>query len=434
MAILGGGYTGLWTAWSILAAAPEARVVLLEGNVCGHGPSGRNGGFCESYWRAAPALRAAFGDEAARRLADASSDSVSAIGRWCAEQGVDAWFEQRGSMLVATGPRQESRVDEIVAAAQALGAPDRVRRLTASEVQARCFSTAFGRGLLVPDFATVQPARLALGLRSRLLGAGAVVYERSPVTRLAAFPGGDVRVECLGGSVRARSCVVAIGAAARGWPEAAPRVAVASSHIVATEPVPDVLDQLGWRGGESITDGATLVHYFRPTRDGRIVFGWAGGRFPVGARLHGRIEVDPETIATVRRDLVRFFPQLAARRVSHAWGGPIDVSPTNLPQVDSVGPVHFAFGYTGNGVGPSHLVGRVLADLALGRRSELTRLPMVGSRAADVPAEPLAWLGGSLVRAALDHIDRRDAAGRQPARAALAVAALPRLLGIRLGR
>lgn len=424
----------MWTAWHTLVSAPEARIVILEKERCGFGPSGRNGGFCESYWRAGPLLRAAFDDEQARQLADVSSDSVLAIGRWCDEHEVDAWFDQSGTLLVATSTRQESRVDDVVDAAASLGAEDRVVGLEAGEVRSLCASPTFGRAAFVPDFATVQPARLALGLRRRLLDAGVEIFEDSAVRRSRRQPGGDLRIECARGSITAPAGVLAVNAATKGWRPLKSRLAVASSHMVITEPVPDVLEELGWTGGESITDASRLVHYFRTTRDHRIVFGWAGGRIPLGTRLGGRTEVDPATLGTVRQDLVRTFPQLAGRKMTHGWGGPIDVSPNNLPQVDTVDGLHVGFGYTGNGVGPSHLVGRILASMVLGLRDELTRLPIVSLRPRGVPPEPLAWSGGSVVRSALAHLDRRDADEHRAHPVARVIAGLPALLGIKLGR
>jgi glycine/D-amino acid oxidase-like deaminating enzyme len=212
---------------------------------------------------------------------------------------------------------------------------------------------------------------------------------------------------------------------------------VTSSHIVLTEPVPDVIEQLGWTGGECITDGRTLVHYFRTTRDGRILLGWGGGRPAYGSRVHGRVEVDTQVAESARGALVRLFPQLDGRRITHAWGGPIDVSPSHIPQVGSLAdaPVHFAFGYTGNGVGPSHLIGRTLASLAQGRADELTALPIVGADAgAWVPPEPLAWLGGSLVRRALVRRERAEEQGGRAGPVTRALCAAPRAVGIHLAR
>ena len=435
--IVGGGYTGLWTAWHLLAAEPAARVCLLEGDVCGHGPSGRNGGFCESLWLRLPRLRSALGDSGALEVAEASSASVAAIGDWCRDQAVDAWFDQAGYMLVSTAPAHDAVGHDAVEAVAALGAADRVVALEPDAVRARCDSPAFRGGVLVPDFATIQPARLALALRRRLVERGAVVYERSAVRRLRSLGAAGVDLETDGGRVRAGAAVLAIGPRARAVRELRRRLAVTSSHIVLTEPVPDVLDELGWTGGECMTDGRTFVHYFRTTRDHRILFGWGGGRPAFGARLGGHVEVDRRIAAGVRDDLVRFFPALRDRRVTHAWGGPIDVSPNHVPQIGSLpgAPVHYAFGFTGNGVGPAHLVGRTLASLALDRRDGPSRLPLVeASPPAHVPPEPLAFAGGTLVRRAMLRRDRVEDEGRRPGPVTRAICAAPRMLGIHLGR
>jgi glycine/D-amino acid oxidase-like deaminating enzyme len=212
---------------------------------------------------------------------------------------------------------------------------------------------------------------------------------------------------------------------------------VTSSHIVLTEPVPDVLEEIGWTGGECVTDGRTLLHYFRTTRDGRIAFGWGGGRLAYGARLNGQIEVDRDVAAQIHGHLLRIFPALEGRAITHAWGGPIDVSPSHILQVGTLpgAPVHFAFGYTGNGVGPSHLAARALASLALDRRDRWTALPIVGSDAgAWVPPEPLAWLGGNLVRRAFLRRELAWEQGDEPDLVTRALCELPRALGIHVAR
>ena len=428
--VIGGGYTGMWTAWHLLDAG--ARVALLEGGVCGHGPSGRNGGFCESMWLSGPSLRERFGDGPARALLDASSRSVTFIGDWCASEGVDAWFDQAGYMCVSTAPAFDDVGRAAVAAAAALGAPQRVADLTGPEVRARCDSGRFRRGVLIPDFATLQPARLALGLRRRLVERGALVFENSRVRALR----GAV-AETASGQVRAGAAVVAMGAAARAIPSLHTRLTVTSSHIVLTEPVPDVIERIGWTGGECITDGRTLLHYFRTTPDHRILLGWGGGRLAYGSRLNGRVEVDAEIAAETHAGLMRLFPALAGRRITHAWGGPIDVSPSHVPQVGTLpgAPVHFAFGFTGNGVGPTQMCARALASLALDRRDDHTRLPIVeAGPGALVPPEPLTWLGGSVVRSALIRRERAAENGDRSDPLTRAICAAPRAMGMHLGR
>ena len=300
----------MWTAWHLLDSEPGIRVLLLEGDVCGHGPSGRNGGFCESLWFSAPALRERFGDEAARSLLDASSEAVTAIGAWCEDNGVDAWFDQSGYLCASTGEAFDDVGLDAVEAARALGKPDAVRALSPDQVRERVDSPVFRRGVLVPDFATVQPARLALGLRARLLERGVEICEGSRVVSLDAHGPREVVARTPGGRVRASAAVLAVGPSARSFRPLRSRLSVTSSHIVLTEPVPDLLEEIGWTGGECITDGRTLLHYFRTTRDGRIAFGWGGGRLAYGGRVNGRIEVDADVAAASGSTSIRPFTRL----------------------------------------------------------------------------------------------------------------------------
>jgi glycine/D-amino acid oxidase-like deaminating enzyme len=388
-------------------------------------------------WLAAHALKQRFGAAPARALLDAASRSVSEIGAWCEENGVDAWFRQAGYMCVSTGPAFDETGRDAVRAAAELGAPEAVQELAAEQVCARCDSPVFRRGVFLPDFATVQPARLALGLRAKLLERGVRIFEGSRVSELGGDRGGVVARTDGDGSVRATAAVLAVGPRTRAVEGLSSRLTITSSHIVMTEPVPDLLEEIGWTGGECVTDGRLLLHYFRTTDDGRIVLGWGGGRLACGARVNGRVEVDAEVARQVASDLERIFPGVRGRRLTHAWGGPIDVSPSHIPQIGSFpdAPVHYAFGFTGNGVGPSQLAGRTLASLALDRRDDYTRLPIVGVEAgAWVPPEPLAWLGGAAVRAALLRAEAAKERGEQPDPLSRAVSGAPRALGMHLAR
>jgi glycine/D-amino acid oxidase-like deaminating enzyme len=426
--VIGGGYTGLWTAWHLLAAEPDARVMVLEAGRCGHGPSGRNGGFVSSLDLSLPSLRAAYGDAAAAAWVDAARETVDAIGAWCEAEGVDAWYRRGGELCASTAPAHDGLSADAVDGTTVL-AQD------AAWAQARCASPLFRGGVFVPAAATVHPARLAFGLRERLLARGALIHEGSRATAIRPVPEG-VAVDTPGGRVRARTAVFAINAATGTLAPLRNRLTVSSSHIVCTEPVPDVLDALGWRGGESISDGRALLHYMRTTRDDRIVFGWAGGRMAAGARLGGRMEVDHDVVAQVRADLVRFFPQLAGRRIAHAWGGPIDVSPTHRPAIVGMRglPAWAAFGYTGNGVAPAHLFGRTLAALALDRRDPVTRLPFVDPAPRHVPPEPLRVAGAAVIRRALIRKEAAEEEGRAPDALSAGIAALPGVLGLHIVR
>jgi glycine/D-amino acid oxidase-like deaminating enzyme len=429
--VVGGGYLGMWTAWQLRELEPALDVLVLEAALCGHGPSGRNGGFCETLWGDAPTLRERAGDAQALAVCRASEDAVRGVGAWCESNGVDAWFREAPMLRIATTESQvDSWAGEVRAAAE-LGAPEEVTAVSAEEVRGRCASPLFLGGALYRLNATVQPARLALGLRARLLERGVRIHERTEVTRLDRTGGVETRT----GRVRAGAVVLAVNSAAATFPGYRLSLAVASSHIVLTEPVPDVLDALGWRGGEAIVDSRTLVHYTRTTRDGRIAFGWGGGVMGLAGRHRSdRLELDPRVVAKARDSLVRFFPQVKGREVTHAWGGPIDVSPTHLPMFGSRGRVHHGFGFTGNGVGPTYLGGEILARLALDRRDERTVLAIVEPSRKLFPPDPFRYVGGSLIRRGLIAKDEAEDAGRRPGPATRFVAALPRRLGLRLPR
>ncbi len=430
VAIVGGGYLGLWTAWQLKLLEPGLDVVILEAGLAGHGPSGRNGGFVSTLWDDLPVLRDRVGDARALQVCRASARAVDSIGAWCDDQEVDAWFRRGGTIQVATSLSQLDDWDEVVEACRAVGAPDEALQLSPEELGSRCSSPAFLGGMLLPHAANVQPARLSLGLRARVLAAGVRLHERTAVQR-AGKEGVIVTPE---GSVHAGAVVLAVNSATARFAGFRNAVAVASSHMVVTEPVPDVIESAGWTGGENIHDCRTLLHYFRTTRDGRIALGWGGGRMGIGGARLPVLEVDPDAARRAAAALRSFFPALAGRVITHAWGGPIDVSPTHLPIFGSRGRVYYGFGFTGNGVGPSYLGGEILARLALDRRDELTGLAIVEPEPKHFPPEPLRWLGGSAIRAAL--VRRDDALDRGAAPDPLTgfVSALPRRLGLRLPR
>ncbi len=436
LVVIGGGYAGMWTAWAMRQLDPEARIVLLEARVCGYGPSGRNAGFVNTFWQRLAELSERVGEAAALDLARAAAREVDAIGAWAEGRGLDIWFRKGGHLKVSTSAAQDDRWLDSARACSRAGVAEQCEPLPAAAVRERCGSPAFRGGVFTPDAATVQPARLALGLRAALLEAGVAVHERTRAQRIAPRSPGGVVVEVEGGRVEAARAVLALGGAAAGFGPLRSRLAVTSTQMVITEPVPDVLEGVGWVGGECISTARIHVHYFRTTPDGRIAFGSGGGRIAFGARLGGRIEVDPRAARQVHRDLVTLFPTLRGRRIEHAWGGPVDVSPNHLPVIGTLGDgvVHYVCGFTGNGVGPSRLAGAILARLTLDRRDELTRLPIVEPVLARVPPEPARFVGGMLVRAALARKEAREDEGRRSPRLAEAIVEVPRRLGIHIGR
>jgi glycine/D-amino acid oxidase-like deaminating enzyme len=214
------------------------------------------------------------------------------------------------------------------------------------------------------------------------------------------------------------------------------RLSIASSHVVITEPVPELLEEIGWTGGECITDSRALIDYFRTTPDGRIAFGWGGGRIAIGARVHGHAELDAAVVEQTTAHLRAIFPGLEGKEVTHAWGGPIDASPTHLPLVMPLrgGRAFAAAGYTGNGVGPSYMVARTLASLALDRHDEPSRLAFVDPSPPRVPPEPFHWIGGEAIRRGIMAKEEAEMEGRVPSRFSSTLAKVPELIGFHIGR
>jgi glycine/D-amino acid oxidase-like deaminating enzyme len=433
--IIGGGYTGLWTAYQVLARDPGRQVVILEADICGGGPSGRNGGFVNSWWDEASGLVELHGTEPARACLDELAASVDAIGSWCDANGVDAHYQKAGMLIVSTTPAHDGRWDEDVRAARELGDADAYRALDAEQVAERCRSPRFRGGALMRDGATVHPARLARGLRRVCIEMGARVHEGTPATGLRE-EGSALRVLTSRGEVRARHVVLAVNAWASGWAEARSRVLAWGSYMVRTEPAPDLItSELGWTGGESIVDARFSVHYLHVTRDGRIAIGAGGGRPGFGGRVG---DVFTDDIAAGRRAAFAFrwlFPQLREVRLTDAWGGPIDISPDHLPHVWNArgGRLHVAAGYSGNGVAPSHLVGRILAALTLESEEPITRLAIVGRSRMPFPPEPFRFIGARILREAMIRREDAEEAGRRPSWLLRELSRLPRRLGYHLG-
>ncbi len=462
--IVGGGYTGLWTALRITELEPTARVVLLEADICGGGPSGRNGGFVTNWWDDFPTLIERYGVDGARAMGDAMEAAVDEVGGFCASNAIDAWYTKAGSLSVSAAPAQDGSWTEAVEALRGHGLGDRYVPLTAEEVAARVRSPVFRDGAFMPGAATVQPATLARGLRRVLLERGVVIAEGSEVVEidgqrpgvLGAVGAGarqapsrrgngvgfrPVRVRTVSeagdGEVLAGAAVIALNAWAAGWPWFGRRLVTWSSYIVLTEPIPERLADIGWTGGEGVADARFTLHYLRTTPDGRIAIGGGGGRAGFGGRIEGTFTDDLTSARRAAAGLRRLFPSTADVRIEDAWGGPIDISADHLPWFGSIEgrPVHYGHGYSGNGVGPSLVGGRILAARALERADDpALALPLADGRPPRrFPPEPARYVGARLVREAAARRESIEERGEAPGRLLRELSRLPRRLGYHLG-
>jgi glycine/D-amino acid oxidase-like deaminating enzyme len=426
--IVGGGFTGLWTAYFLTERNPNLGVVVLEQDICGGGPSGRNGGFASGWWDELHGLVTLYGPEAAVKACRAISASINGIGEFCERHDIDAWFRRGGYMYAVTAGAHEELCEDMVSLAREVGAAEELHELTAAEVKARCSSPAFRGGALMRDGASVQPARLIRGLRRVLLERGVLIHEATRVTRLD----GSTAVT-LGGRVRASHVVLAVNAWGVGWPQLNRRLVAWSSYIVLTAPAPERIEEIGWTGGELISDLRTSLRYFRTTRDGRIAFGGGGGRArrSVDAMFTNDMRAVKETAEGFRL----MFPSFADVPIEDAWGGPIDVSPTHLPTFGRLKPgnLYYAAGYTGNGVAPTHLAGQAIADLITGADTDTARLPMVNARPRPFPPEPLRSWGAAVVRRAMIAKETAEERGHRAGFVASQLAKMPRRMGYLLG-
>lgn len=405
--VVGGGLVGLWTALEVAGRAPDARVVLIETEACGFGASGRNGGWMTSWWDELEALEARFGPGPARWLAARSSAAIDRVQAVTEAEGIACHLRRAGGLVAATAPAQVARLPA--------AGEGPVRRVGGEELRRRTGSPILLEGVELRDAAAVHPALLVRGLRRLALRRGVRIFEGTAMRAL--HRGHPARVTTSAGRIEAGAVVVALGAWVARLREVRRAVLPVASHIVATEPIPERLEALGWTGGELLGDPRTLVHYAQVSPDGRIVFGRGGGAFGTAGRVVDRHFADPAAVREVAAGLRRWFPALADVRITHAWGGPVDHAPGHLPWVSTLGDagtVHYAAGFSGNGVAPSALVGQILGRRALGVRDELTACGLVGDPPGHLPPEPLRTAGGFVVRDAVRRAEAREEAGRRP--------------------
>lgn len=410
--VVGGGFAGLWTAYELIERAPDSQVVVVEARGCGFGASGRNGGWATSWHDEIAELEERFGSEQAAWLAERSSWAIDRMEEVCGIEGIDAHLRRAGALVAATAPAQAGGWEHQIEVAGRLGRPP-LERVGGEVLRARTGSPVLLGGTLMREAAAIQPALLVRGLRRALLRRGVRIFEGTPMTALKR--GEPATVVTPRGHVTAGAVVLALGAWASSLRELRRAVVPVGSHIVLTEPIPERIEQLGWTGGELLGDTRLLVHYAQVTRDGRIAFGRGGGAIGPAGRVLRKHFVDPKTVDVVASGFRRWFPQLADVRLTHAWGGAVDRAPGHLPFAGQVSEnVHYVTGFSGNGVAPSVLLGRMAARRALGMRDEYAHNAITGGPPSYLPPEPLRFAGGVVVRDAVRRAEGAEEAGHKP--------------------
>jgi glycine/D-amino acid oxidase-like deaminating enzyme len=408
LVVVGGGYTGLWSALRAKERDRDLDVVLLEADVCGGGGSGRNGGFCSA------SLTHGFANGMARWptempvLLRHGRENLAGIEKAISAYGIDCDFELTGELAVATAGYQAEGLAETEQAMTAAGC--KVTLLDRSDVSAEVNSPTYLAGLFDPEVAMVDPARLVWGLRHACLELGVRICEGSPVTSVRQGEYRRVAVSTSQGTVQARRVILATNAKPVLRRLRLYTVPV-YDYALATEPLnANQLASVGWANRQGVGDTGNLFHYYRLTRENRIVWGGYDAIYPYASRLHPKREQRPATFAALSRHFFGTFPQLAGLQFTHRWGGVIDTCTRFCAFYGVVMDkrVAYAAGFTGLGVGSSRFAADVMLDLLSHRATERTELEMVGRKPLPFPPEPLRYVGIELTRRSLARADARQ--------------------------
>ncbi len=426
VAVVGAGYTGLWTAYYLKQLDPALRIAVLEREITGFGASGRNGGWCSALFPASTAKVARrHGRPAAVALQRAMHETVDEVGRVASSEEINCHYAKGGEITVARTAAQLRRARADVDEARQWGfGDDDVRFLDATDAASILGASDVVGATWTPHCAAIHPARLVRGLADAVERGGARVFEQTPVTRIA-----PREVATTHGRVRADVVVRATEGYTPGLPGHRRTLAPVYSLMLATEPLPQSFwDAAGLRRRETFSDYRNLIIYGQRTADDRLAFGGRGAPYHFGSRIRPEFDRDPRVFAELRRVLIELFPALADAKVTHTWGGPLGVPRDWFASVglDRATGLAWGGGYVGDGVGTSNLAGRTLAVLITGRDTELTRLPWVAHRSRRWEPEPLRWLG---VNAGLRLMTSADAAEARTGRPARRAELFGRLIG-----
>lgn len=427
VAIVGAGYTGLWTAYYLLKERPDLRVVIVDREVAGFGASGRNGGWCSALF-AAPMGKIArrYGRNAALALKTEMCRTVDEVGRATEEEGIDAHFHKGGTLTLVTSPTQLQRVRGEISDEREWGlSSDDHRWLEPDELGERIRVPGTLGAAFTPHCARVHPARLVRGLADVVERLGVRIYERTTVTELRPRSALTDR-----GTIRADVIVRATEGYTAQLPGMKRKLLPLYSLMVATEPLPaEAWEEIGWNGYETLHDGRHLLIYAQRTADDRIAIGGRGAPYHFGSRIADGFDHDPDVFASLRRQIAELFPAAADAKVTHEWGGCLGVPRDWFSSVgfDRATGLGWAGGYVGDGVSTTNLAGRTLRDLILGEQTDLTRLPWVNHRWRTWEPEPLRWLGVNAGLKLMAHADRvEERTGRPTKRGEL----VKRLIGM----
>lgn len=412
--IIGGGYLGLWTAIRLKRENAGLKVVVVERDLCGGGASGRNGGVATNWWAKFLSLVKLCGHDEAFRICSAAESAIDEIGEFCEQNGIDAQYRKEGWIWSASSEKQKGSWDILVESLKEYNV-DPFVVLGPKEAQARTGSPRNLAAIFDPNAATVQPAMLARGLRRYALEIGIEIYEKSPMKRLQRGKTPIVHVEQ--GGVRAQKVVVAMNAWGAIFPELRRNIAVVPSDMIATAKVPERLKQIGFIGGECMTDSRVVLNYYRNTPEGRVVFGKPLGKFGFAGRIGDLYEGPTPAVNAVTKAFHEIYPNLSDVPIVSSWTGPIDRSMSGLPMFGHLGGhenIVYGIGFSGNGVATTVFASRIVNSLVLEKNDEWSRCGLVDTKIKRFPIEPFRYVGGRMVRDALVRKEALEDRNQKP--------------------
>jgi glycine/D-amino acid oxidase-like deaminating enzyme len=425
VAILGAGFTGLWTAYYLNQADPSLDIAVIEGEIAGFGASGRNGGWCVAgFPYPMEKLIEKYGVETAKSVQEQMYQSVDEVGRVSKEEDIQSQYTKPGTFEIARSEHLIPKLRDTFETFKRLGLEENYELLSAEETAQHIRVHRAACSLWEKHGASVQPAALARGLARAVERHGVTIYEQTPVTDYETEL--NPRLITTRGTVSAKVIVLAGEAYLSRLPKLKRQIIPATSHMVVTEPISDeIWEHIGWEDRAVITGGGSRGGYLNKTFDGRIAFGAYRSVYPFGSTITDDLDRQESIFAHARASTYDWFPALRINGIefTHAWGGVFGIPRDRMPTMayDPASGLATARGYTGEGVATSNLSGRVLADLITGKQTELTELPMTRHQSPHWEPEPLRWIGATFVRRRLQQIERKaEKTGYYPKRKSLA--------------
>lgn len=414
IAIVGGGYTGLWSAILIKQQQPEKHVVIIEKGLCGSGASGANGGCMLTWSTKYPTLKKLYGKEEAKWLVKESEKVIYEIEAFCKEHNIDAQLNRRGTYYTATNKSQKGGMAPIVDELTVLGinswqkCDDSLTRKTGSDKHIEgYYSEAAG---------SVQPALLARGLRRVALELGIEIYEHTEMKQLEY--GQPAKLTTQQGSIKAGQVILALNAwMLNHFKEFKRSIVVVSSDMVMTKPIPEKLKQEGPDKGVAVVDSRIFVHYYRDTQDGRLMLGKGGNKFSFTNQVESMFNQPTSYLPLLTKSFQTLFPKLEQKDFDYNWSGGSDRSVTGLPffgKLNHQTNIYYGLGYSGNGVAQTRMGGKILSSMVLNFNNEWSRSGLAKGPLGQFPPEPFRWIGAMMVRNAVRRKENAEDSNQKP--------------------